>query len=101
LYYFINQSSLNCINKNELDAVIKSDVEIQRQIKNKYHRVSVILYKMSDDVENAIKYQSHEHRPIGYNDIVAEYIWENGKLETTLHYEDGQILGSDEIILKD
>ncbi len=101
MYYSINQSSLRCININELDSVVNSNSEIQKQLKRNYYRVNVILYKESDNLKEAIKHQSHKLLTLCNDDIVAEYMWEKGELVTALYYEDGQIKGSGNIKLED
>jgi len=99
--FLINQNSLKCINLDELDVIIKSNPIIQNELKRNYYQIDIVFYKTSDNIEEAIKKQSHKLLTLSNNDIVAEYVWEEGKLVNTYYYENGRIKGSEKIVLED
>ena len=100
MFFSINQSNLKRINLDELDLTIRNDSSIQNELRKDYFRVEAICYKESDNLDEAIKKQSNKLLTLSNDDMVAEYVWEGGKIIMSFYYEDGKIIGSDKIKLE-
>ena len=65
----------------------------------KYARLDIYFYKRSECTEAVMKMKTSRHLDLCEKDILVEYLWKEGAIWDTLHYQNGVIKGSEDIRL--
>jgi len=100
-YYLINKTKIQSVNFQEIESFLNTDSFIQNEINKKYAELSLTFYLESDNTRALVKSDSTKYLSFCNDDIVVEYVWSYGSPSDTLHYDNGVIKGSEEIILKE
>ena len=100
LYYLLGQANVNSVDLRQIEQFVSTDSLIQKQ-KNRSGKLSVMFYKTSQNTRNLVRIRTHKQLTLCNNDIIVEYLWEDGKQDNTYYYDEGKIKGSENIKLLD
>lgn len=97
-YYFVDESHKRNINNSSIEKFIATDSLLQKTIAKKPQVFTVLFYKKSEMTKRLKDSKSGNLLTYCNDDILLERIWKTGALDTTFYYDNGEIIGSENIV---
>ncbi|MFT3748119.1 MAG: hypothetical protein QM768_07370 [Agriterribacter sp.] len=96
-YYFVDESYKRNINNSSIEKFIATDSLLRKTIAKKLQVFTVLFYKKSEMTKRLKDSKSGNLLTYCNDDILLERIWKAGALDTTFYYDNGEIIGSENI----